>query len=152
MSHLHRDFMGAKIALFIGPDMLVLHRDDRPGLLWPGFWDLPGGGREGDESPLQTVRRETREEFGLVLPCAHIRWARASTNSIGRSVWFFVGALPDTSVQAIRFGNEGQGWALMSPQAFQAHPKAVPQFKQRLADYTRGVAPDDWDFREKPPA
>ena len=57
--------MGAKLALFVGARLLVLHRDDRPGLLWPGFWDLPGGGREGAESPLDCALRETREEFGL---------------------------------------------------------------------------------------
>ncbi|WBO24251.1 NUDIX hydrolase [Sphingomonas abietis] len=32
------------------------------------FWATPGGEREGDEAPLDTARREVREELGLVLP------------------------------------------------------------------------------------
>lgn len=143
-SHLHRDFMGAKMALFVGGALLVLQRDDRPGLLWPGYWDLPGGGREGRETPVETILRETHEEFGLRVPVAQIRWARAATNSIGRTVWFFVGHLPSSAEEQVRFGEEGQGWALMSPEVYRAHPKAVPQFQQRLGDYLRGVAPDPW--------
>lgn len=145
MSHLHRDFMGAKIALFVGDALLVLRRDDRPGLLWPDHWDLPGGGREGCETPVQTIQRETREEFGLHLPAAQIRWARAATNSIGRTVWFFAGHLLEPSRAQVRFGSEGQGWALMTPAAYRAHPKAVPQFQDRIGDYLRGVAPDAWE-------
>ena len=106
MSHTQRDFMGAKLALFIGARLLTLHRDDTPGLLWAGCWDLPGGGREPGETPLQTALRETEEEFGLWVPKSQIRWGRASTNSIGRSVWFFVGHLPATAEQDIVFGDE----------------------------------------------
>ena len=36
-------FSGAKLALFLGPDLLVILRDDRPDIPWPGRWDLPGG-------------------------------------------------------------------------------------------------------------
>ncbi len=142
MTHLHRDFMGAKLALFVGDRLLVLQRDDRPGLVWPGYWDFPGGGREPGESPTQTVLRETREEFGLGVPVSHLRWGRASTNSIGRTVWFFVGHLPAGAAKEVVFGVEGVGWDLMPEAAFVAHPKAVPQFKQRLRDYRRGVLPD----------
>ncbi len=134
-----QDFMGAKLALFIGPRLLVLHRDDTPGLLWPGFWDLPGGGREPGETPLQTALRETREEFTLTVPQAHICWGRAYTNSIGRQVWFFAGWLPAQAEAQVVLGDEGQGWALMTVQEFLAHDKVVPQFKPRLQDYLRGV-------------
>lgn len=144
MSYLHRDFMGAKMALFVGAKLLVLQRDDRPGLVWPGFWDVPGGGREPAESPVQTVLRETHEEFGLIVAPAQIAWGRAYTNSIGRTVWFFVGALPARAEAGICFGSEGTGWALMGEQDFMAHPKAVPQFKHRLQDMRRGIAPDVW--------
>lgn len=136
------DFMGAKLALFLGPRLLVLERDDRPGLLWPGYWDLPGGGREGGETPLACALRETREEFGLSVPPAQIRWARAYTNSIGRRVWFFVGTMPAAAAHSVRLGVEGQGWDLFSTQEFLGHWKAVPQFKARLRDYLAGVMPD----------
>lgn len=41
------DFTGAKAALFCGASVLVCLRDEKPGLRWPGLWDLPGAGREG---------------------------------------------------------------------------------------------------------
>ena len=46
-----RDFEGAKIAVIVGERVLALLRDDRADLPWPGHWDLPGGGREGGETP-----------------------------------------------------------------------------------------------------
>lgn len=151
MTHATRDFMGAKLALFIGDRLLTLHRDDKPRLLWAGCWDLPGGGREAGENPLETALRETREEFGLTVPPAQVRWGRACTNSIGRTVWFFVGHVPARMEREIVFGDEGQGWALMTREAFDSHPKVVPHFKQRLADYYLGVCSDYKGFFGKAP-
>ena len=134
--------MGAKLALFLGPRLLVLRRDDRPGLLWPGYWDLPGGGREDTERPLDCALRETREEFGLHVPPAHVRWGRPYTNSIGQTVWFFAGALLAATAASVRFGSEGQTWDLFAVDAFLNHHRVVPQFQLRLRDYLNGVISD----------
>jgi hypothetical protein len=45
------DFVGCKAALFCGDALLTYLRDDKPGLPWAAKWDLPGGGREGSETP-----------------------------------------------------------------------------------------------------
>ncbi len=37
----------------------------RAGGVFAGYWDLPGGFLDEDEHPLETVRRELREETGL---------------------------------------------------------------------------------------
>ena len=50
------DFVGAKVALLCGDRILTYQRDTRPGLPWPGLWDLPGGGREMSESAEQFSR------------------------------------------------------------------------------------------------
>ena len=134
--------MGAKLALFVGNRLLMLHRDDTPGLLWAGYWALPGGGREGTETPLQCAQRETMEEFSLHVPAAEFRWGRAYTNTIGRTVWFFAAVLPEHAEHAVEFGDEGQGWGLMPVQEFLTHDKVVPQFKPRLTDYLSGVQTD----------
>ena len=42
---------GAKLVLTCEGSLLVLRRDDIPTINWPGCWDLPGGAREGDETP-----------------------------------------------------------------------------------------------------
>ena len=48
----NRLFHGVKAALLFGDKILVYKRDDKPGLRFANLWDMPGGGREGDETPL----------------------------------------------------------------------------------------------------
>lgn len=138
------DWAGAKLALFVGDPLVVIQRDDRPGLLWPGAWDLPGGGREPDETPLECALRETREEVSLILSPKAVTWGRAYRNSIGRTVWFFAAHLPADRASGIVLGDEGQGWRLMPAHEFLEHPNAVTPFKSRLADYISGVESADF--------
>lgn len=133
------DFMGAKLALFVGPSLVTIQRDDAPGLLWPGYWDMPGGGREGRETPLDCALRETFEELNLIVPPSHVTWARAYTNSIGRAVWFMAAWMPEHAADTIKLGDEGQRFARMTVQDYMQHDKAIGQFKSRLGDYMAGV-------------
>jgi 8-oxo-dGTP diphosphatase len=127
------DFTGAKAAFFCGPSVLVYLRDDRPDLSWADLWDLPGGGREGAESPEDCLLRELWEEFGLTLPADRLVWRRvfpSMMDSRKESV-FFGGWLSAEEVSAIRFGDEGQRWELMSVEGFLGHPRAVPEMQRR---------------------
>lgn len=133
------DWMGANLALFLGDALAVIQRDDRPGLLWPGHWDLPGGGRDPDETPLGCALRETAEELSLRLAPAHVTWGRPYLNSIGRTVWFFAAHLDAAHADDIVLGDEGQRWTLMNPDTFLAHDRVVPPFKPRLRDYLDGA-------------
>jgi 8-oxo-dGTP diphosphatase len=40
-------------------------RDDRPGIAWPGYWTILGGGVEKGETSASAVVREVHEESGL---------------------------------------------------------------------------------------
>ena len=124
------EFEGAKLILFLGADLLVLRRDHTPGIPWPGYLDLPGGGREGAESAEDCVLRETREEVGLTLEPADLTWRRFYTEP--RCVWFFAAWLPAERVRGVRFGGEGTGWCLMTPEDFAAHEEAIPHFAERV--------------------
>ncbi|MFD3191715.1 NUDIX hydrolase [Sedimentitalea sp. HM32M-2] len=127
-------FSGAKLAVFLGSDLLVIRRDDRPDIPWPDYWDLPGGGREGSETPAQCALRETREEVGLVLQQSDLVWSNNYRRPHG-IVWFFAAHLPERALGSIRFGNEGQGWQLMAPGEFCEHPMAVPHFTTQVRLY-----------------
>ena len=61
------DFTGSKIALICGNKVLTILRDDKDDIPCPNMWELPGGGREGDESPFECVAREVYEEAKIGL-------------------------------------------------------------------------------------
>lgn len=128
------DFSGAKLALFLGDELVVIRRDDREDIPWPDHWDLPGGGREGNETPQDCALRETREEIGLTVDADAIVWANSYQRPHG-TVWFFAAHLPYRTRDLIRFGSEGQGWRLMAPDDYCDHPKAVPHFAEQLRHY-----------------
>ena len=129
-----QEFNGAKVALFIGDRVLVILRDDDPAIAFPNLWDFPGGGREGDETPFESLEREVQEEVGLVLPRRAVAWEKALpwSQDPNQVVWFFVAQLPEGTETKIVFGDEGQRWDLMTPAAFIAHKQVVPSLASRL--------------------
>lgn len=134
-----KEFAGAKLVLFIGAKLLVIRRDDKPGLPWPGYLDLPGGGCEAGESAMACVLRETREEVGLSLNKDQLVWRRFYPDD-PTPAWFFAAHLPAQAEADVVFGGEGQGWMLMEPQDYVAHAEAVPHFRLRVRDYLQSEA------------
>ncbi len=130
------DFVGAKLALILGDRVLCYLRDDFAGLPFAGHWDLPGGGREGDETAEECVLRELEEEFGLRLGEERLIWRHVfpSWHRAGRRAVFFGGRITADEVAAIRFGDEGQRWEMMATAAFTGHPEAVPYLRDRVAE------------------
>lgn len=133
-------FIGAKAAFVCKGAILTYLRDDKPGLRYAGWWDLPGGGREGDESPQDCLLREMEEEFGLRLPAARLIWAREFPGMIDhrQPSWFFGGHLSPTEVDAIRFGSEGQRWAMLPLADFLAHDRVIPAMRARAQMFLAG--------------
>jgi 8-oxo-dGTP diphosphatase len=125
---------GAKVALFLGDQLISILRDDFDHISYPNLWDLPGGGREGNETPFQTVARETHEELGLVLPETAVLWQSAFPANFNPNKWvaFFVAQLPASALDGVAFGDEGQRWALYDMEAFIALPDRVPSYGARL--------------------
>ncbi|MDA7423681.1 NUDIX hydrolase [Thalassococcus lentus] len=130
----NEDFTGAKIMVFAGKDLLVLHRDHTPGISWPGYLDLPGGGREGQESPLHCALRELREELGLTVSEVDTIFAHRRVGETGVS-YFYAAHLDHEIRDQVVFGNEGAGWAVMPPSEFAGHPNAIPHFARIVSDY-----------------
>lgn len=128
------EFIGAKAAFFHGSRLLTLQRDDLPGLPWAGQWDLPGGGREGEETPEECLLREVREEFGLLLMPGRLLagWCLPSVTNPARRAWFFAGRINEAEIAAIRFGDEGQGWAMMEVEDYLAHPLSITEMHARV--------------------
>lgn len=128
------DFVGCKIVLVQGTSLLTYLRDDHPSLPWPVMWDLPGGGREGTETPEACVLREVHKEFGLHLPSSRLEWRRVwpSMMDATRNSVFYAGRISQSEIARINFGCEGQYWRMMPVAEFVGHPKAVPELQRRV--------------------
>lgn len=127
-------FLGTKAALLCDGALAVLRRDMGE-IPWPGRIDLPGGGRDGDESPEACVLREIREEVGLALAPGRLVWARSYPREDGRADWFFAGVITGVEAAALRLGDEGQACWMMPVPAYLESAEAIPHQQARLRDY-----------------
>lgn len=125
-------FHGAKVAVIWQGTIATMLRDDKPDIPWPGWWDLPGGGREGDESPWECACREAAEELALDLSQQTPCHASAHHDPAGHLVWFFVARPLRLNLATLRLGDEGQDWQMMPLDKFMTHCRVIPQFKDRL--------------------
>lgn len=128
------DFAGAKIALMCDNHIITYLRDDIDTIPYPGQWDLPGGGREGNESPIDCALRETEEEFGLRISPSRVRQLRkySGVKSPGFVSYFCLCDVTNDEIESIVFGDEGQYWELMPINVFLEHENAIEHLKDRL--------------------
>ncbi len=135
------DFRGAKIALLKGDEVLVIQRDDKPGLPNAGLWDFPGGGREGTETPLECVAREVREELSIDLNQESVIWQKTypAMDDPGATAYFMVAPIDDNIILSIVFGDEGQGWKMMKIVNFMSDPTVIEALKTRLKDFLASI-------------
>ena len=127
-------FLGAKLAILVGEKIVTILRDDVPYIPWPGHWDLPGGASEAGETPEDCVLRELKEELDLTLSASDLIWSVKSPRKHS-FVWFFVAEWPDFDARMVKFGDEGERWALKSINWFLNDPMVVPQHQERLKTY-----------------
>lgn len=127
-------FDGAKIAILRGGDVLTLLRDDIAGIPHPNEWDLPGGGREGDERPFETAARELLEELSVEIDPARVIFHREEEgySDPSQRVHFFVARWDDLADTQITLGDEGQAWRWMPVAEFLAREDAVISLRGRL--------------------
>ena len=130
-------FHGAKIILWCGDAMLVLLRDDRADIPWPGHWDVPGGGREDGETAESCALREAFEETGLRLSKERISWGGSYPSVVekGGESWMFAAEISADEAADARLGAEGQALEMMAIEAYLSHPKAVPHLADRVREW-----------------
>lgn len=131
------DYTVCKIALICDGRILTILRDDKPTIPWPNLWELPGGGREGDESPFECAAREVYEELSIQLLKDDIVWSWIYPSMLdeNKNSVFLVGELTQEQFNSIVFGDEGQGYKLVRLEEFLASDRVVPQLQERVRDY-----------------
>ena len=136
----HMTFHGAKLAILVDDHVVSILRDDIPDLEYAGHWDLPGGAREDSETPEACVLRELHEELGLTLEAADLDHGFQCQSEDGLS-WFFVSKQPNFDSSKVVFGDEGQGWKLVSIDWFLNKAIAVPILQARLRRFLESGHP-----------
>ena len=131
------DFTGCKIALICDGQILTILRDDKEDIPWPNMWELPGGGREGNETPFECVAREVYEELNIQLSKDDVIWSRLYPSMLdeNKKSVFLVGKLTQEQFESIIFVDEGQGYKLVSFEEFLTSDRVVPQLQERVRDY-----------------
>lgn len=128
-------FKGAKLAILSAGHVLAFLRDDKAGIPYRGLWDLPGGGREAGESPVDCALRETWEEAGLRLRRQDVVWQREYRRPGAAATWFLVASPGWLCLPPPRLGNEGQAVRWMSVDDFLARRDAIAHLQTRLQEY-----------------
>ena len=131
------EFTGCKITLICEGQILTILRDDKETIPYPNMWDLPGGGREGNETPFECVAREVYEELNIQLSKADVIWFRLYPSMLdgNKKSVFLVGRLTQEQFESIIFGDEGQGYKLVSFEEFLTSDRVVPQLQERVREY-----------------
>ena len=140
--HKQMEFSGCKIASLSDDKLLTILRDDKENIPWPNMWELPGGGREGEETPFECVQREVFEELGLKLEEADILWVKKYQGMLNpdKISIFMVGTITQEEFASIVFGDEGQAYQMMDVSQFLADNRVIPQLQGRLSDYLEARA------------
>jgi 8-oxo-dGTP diphosphatase len=129
-----RPFTGANIALLFWDRVLLYQRDNSPNLPYANLWDFPGGRRDGMESPVACVVRETFEEVSIRLDPAAIRYQSVgpSVRIVDGRTYFMAAHLTHQQVDGIKLGAEGQRWELMPIVEALTRTDVVPHLQMRF--------------------
>ncbi len=130
------NFHGVKGLIFVGEKIIVFRRDNNT-KNWPLQIDLPGGGRENNESPFETFKREVMEEFGVVVEAEDVIFSKKYQAVLDptKEAYFMVTKPLDIIESDIVFGDEGLEFSLMTPQEFIDLEDAVKRQQDKVADY-----------------
>lgn len=88
--------------------ILLLQRDDNPGIRDPNCWQLPGGGVEDGETPDEAIKRELQEEIGILPSSLRFLISQSAETRA------YYARLTGEEVRNIKKGDEGKGLRFFS--------------------------------------
>jgi len=115
-------------------EITLIYRRDGNGH-FPHRLDVPGGGADPGESPYDTFRRESMEEFGLEVSPGHVSYSRAYDTENGKRTYFVVARLAIQFAEKIRLGDEGECYFLMRLGDYLRQQDVIPVMNERIYHY-----------------
>jgi ADP-ribose pyrophosphatase YjhB (NUDIX family) len=112
--------------------VLLLRRAVEPGR---GWWDLPAGYLEADESPEEGAVRETREEAGLEVELTRLAGVYTSRDGNALSVIFLARPVDPAAAVALDAESDDHAWVGRSQVAEWLPRMAFPSMAQALDDW-----------------
>lgn len=102
---------GAKALVIFEGKFVMVQRDNKPNILNPGKWNLPGGGIDGNETPEEALVRELQEEINLTPTQIELMGITRYANG-GAIVHRYAVRPTEHEAASIRLVSEGQelGW------------------------------------------
>lgn len=130
-----RNFHGVKGLVFIG-DKILTYRRDTNTKSFPLHIDLPGGGKEEGESPFDTFKRETKEEFGIEINSDNVKYAKQYMSAMDATKEsYFIVANSNAKENDIIFGDEGLEPMLITPDEYLKLNDAIKRQQDKVVDY-----------------
>ena len=131
---------GTEGLVYIGDKLLVYRGDDKT-TEWPLSIDLPGGGKENNETPFETFSREINEEFSLTITKSAITYSKRYPSTLNKCKFghFAVAKLGVEQKQHIQLGSEGIESISMTQDDYLARKDAWPIFQERSAEYQKSL-------------
>jgi 8-oxo-dGTP diphosphatase len=113
--------------------VLLQQRDDKPNLPFAGYWTLPGGKVENNETPEEAIKRELMEELELEFPVRLWKvYERPGPYSITIVQYVYTGKT-DQPISSLAI-NEGQDLQYFAPAKIDKMPIAYG-FDSLLVEY-----------------
>ncbi|MCF7834129.1 MAG: NUDIX domain-containing protein [Candidatus Pacebacteria bacterium] len=132
----NRNFHGVKGLVFIGDKILTYRRDTKT-KSFPLYIDLPGGGKEEGESPFDTFKRETKEEFGIEINPDDVKYAKQYMSAMDttKESYFIVVNPLNMKESDVVFGDEGLEPVLITPDEYLKLNDAIKRQQDKVVDY-----------------
>ena len=117
----------------------AIQRDDKPGLAYAGWWELPGGTLEYDETPEIAATRECLEEVNITVDPEDIHGNDEHLTEGPVNTVLVVAVVGLEKVVKMKLGDEGQDCKLFPLNDFLANDDVIPEQRMRIKRYLESI-------------
>jgi 8-oxo-dGTP diphosphatase len=119
--------------------VVAIQRDDKPDIAYAGWWELPGGTLERDETPEKGAVRECYEEVRVVVDPEEVHGNDEHLIEDPVNTVLVVAVVALEKVIQMKLGDEGQACRLFKLSDFLADSSVIPEQRMRVKRYIESI-------------